>query len=288
MFCTKSSREQLLHLEYVKSISQRQLDGLGPLASMSTKYLEARFTKYLEARYRVLIKWGDESAALGKLIEDLALLQESQALGFTATEQQLTENIQYARDAFDNGEYDSYNKGYIESIGEDTYWNEVYPVKAEMMLSINNLHDHLMAEGQAVLYHDSKTIWIDFTEATLAKTTIVLSDTDHHSTSLEDVLGFLADVREVDRESLMTTADQSPTAPAETWVVYIRRTDGTLETINSDAAATVCSSEDEDGNVSRWICDAATEKETLADLEDAVLYIIVEPGDPLPIFTQDE
>ena len=200
----------------------------------------------------------------------------------------MTENIQYARDAFDNGEYDSYNKGYIESIGEDTYWNEVYPVKAQMMLSINNLHDHLMAEGQAVLYRDSKTIWIDFTEATLAKTTIVLSDSDHHSTSLEDVLGFLADVREVDRESLLTRADQSPQPHRTRGLSTSRRTDGTFETINSDAAATVCSSEDEDGNVSLWICDVATEKETLADLEGAVLYIIVEPGNPLPIFTQDE
>ena len=120
--------------------------------------------------------------------------------GLVPTDEELAENIKYARAAFDNGEYDPYNKDYAESMGEDIYWNEVYPAKARAMLSINKLRHHV--EWRAVSYTSAKTPWIDFSEATLAKTTIILPESDHHSTSLENVMGFLADVRQVNRESL--------------------------------------------------------------------------------------
>ena len=99
-------KEELLHLEYAKSISQRELDGLGPETGLPTKYLQAR--------HGVVIKWGPENAALGNLIQNLALVEEAQA-----------------RTTYDNGDYDEYNKGFITSIGEDTYWADVYPGKAD-------------------------------------------------------------------------------------------------------------------------------------------------------------
>ncbi len=271
-------KEELLHLEYAKSISQRELDGLGPETGLPTKYLQAR--------HGVVIKWGPENAALGNLIQNLALVEEAQALGVSPTEEEVAENIAHARTTYDNGDYDEYNKGFITSIGEDTYWADVYPGKAEILLSINNLHNHVAEEGEAVAYRDVKTLWLNFTEAVLAKTTIVLPDSDHHSTTLEDVLGFLADVREVDRESLLIPAEHLATAPADTWVVYVMLTDGTVETTESDEAAIVCSDEDAEGNVSLWICDEATGTEKIASLEDAELYVIVEPGNPLPVFDE--
>ena len=249
-------KEELHHQEYGKSISQRELDGLGPDTGAPTEFLEAR--------HGVVLKWGSETAALANLVQNLALFETAQELGLSATHEQVTGNISMARAAYDDGDYDPYNKGYIASIGEDAYWDVVYPGKAEMGLSIGNLHDHVT--GGAVLYRDAKTLWVDFIGAVLAETVISVPRSDHHSITLEDVLAFLADVREVDRESLLARPEHLKTAPADTWVIYVMLTDGTVETTESSEAAIVCSEEDAGGNVSLWICDEATGKRPIASL----------------------
>ena len=269
-------KQELHHLEYAKSVSQRELDGLGPETGAPTGYLKARHV--------TVLKWGSENAALASLVQNLALFEEARALGLSATDEQVAENMAMARAAYENGEYDPYNEGFVASTGEVAYWDDVYPGKAVMMLSIGNLHGQIT--GEAVLYRDAKALWVDFTEAVLAKTVITLPDSDHHSTTVENVLGFLADVREVDRESLLIPSEHLATAPADTWVVIVKLTDGTVETTKSSKAAAVCTDEDADGKVSRWICDEATRKEKIASLDDAVMYMIVEPGNPLPVFDE--
>ena len=271
-------KEEKLHVAHMKLLSERELAGLGTEAELPSKYLEARLG--------VVIKWGPETAALASLIQNLALLEEARALEVSATEEEVAENTALSRAAYDNGNYDPYNKGYIASIGEDTYWADVYPGKAEILLSIDNLHNHVAEEGEAVVYRKVKTLWVSFIEAVLAKTVIELPDSVHHSTTLEDVLGFLSDVRDVDRESLLIPAEHLAEAPAETWVVYVMLADGTVETTESDEAAVECSDEDTDGNVTRWICDEATGETEIASLEDSVMYMIVEPGNPLPVFDE--
>ena len=269
-------KQELHHVEYAKSVSQRELDGLGPETGAPTEYLEAR--------HGTVLKWGSENAALANLVMNLALLEEARALGLSATDEQVTENMAMARAAYENGEYDPYNQGFVAGIGEDAYWEAVYPGKAAMALSIGNLHDHVT--GGAVLYRDAKALRVDFTEGVLAKTVITLPASDHHSTTVENVLGFLADVREVDRASLLIPSEHLATAPADTWVVIVKLTDGKVETTKSSKAATVCTGEDADGKVSRWICDEATRKERIASLDDAVTYMIVEPGNLLPVFDE--
>ncbi len=68
--------------------------------------------------------------------------------------------------------------------------------------------------------------------------------------------------------------------------MYVMLADGTVETAESDEAAVECSDEDTDGNVTRWICDEATGETEIARLEDAVMYMIVEPGNPSPVFDE--
>ena len=269
-------KEQKLHAAYMESLAQRELDGSGPETGLPTKHLEAV--------YGVTTKWGVETASLAKLIEDLALFEKAMELGLTATDDDVAENQKRAREAYDNGEYDDYNKGYVESVGEDTYWNDVYPRKAKLSLSITKLRDHVEEEGEAVLYRDAKTLWLAYTETVMAETKVVLPESTHHSTTLDDVRDYLSDMRDVDRESLLIPAEYLEMAPEGTWVIYARSEAGTVEKTESDEAAVFCYDEDADGNVTRWVCDAATEKVTIADLEGAVLYMIVEPGDPLPVF----
>ena len=271
-------KEEILHLGHMRLISQRELDGLGPETGLPTKYLQAR--------QDVVIKWGTETAALSDLIQKQALLAVARDLDLAATEEQIAENIANARAAYDNGEYDEYNKGLITAIGEETYWAEVYPPKAELLLSINNLHAHVAAEGEAVVYKDVKTLWVNYTEGVMGKAAIALPESDEHSITLEDVQGFLADVREVDRESLLIPDEHLQTAPAGTWVIYTMQEDRVLQTIESDEAAIVCSEEDTEGNLREWICDAATETVEIASLDGVILYMIVEPGQLLPVFEE--
>ena len=181
-------------------------------------------------------------------------------------------------------DYSDYNKGYIQSVGEDTYWNEVYPRKAKLSLSIANLRAHVRAEGEAVAHAHAKGLWLSYTEGVMAQAEISLPESTHHSTTLDDVRDLLSEVRDVKREGLLIPDGRIEMAPDDKWVIYSMSEDGTVEKTESDEAAVFCYDEDADGNVTRWVCDEATGEVTIADLEGAVLYMIVEPGNPLPVF----
>ena len=269
-------KEEVRHLNQMKTLAQRELDGLGTDTELPTKYLEAR--------QAVLLKWGTDTAALSDLIQRHALMAQAKELEVAATAEEVAENIALAKAAYADGEYDTYTKGIIEATGEETYWAEIYPPKAKLSLSINNLHGHVADEADAVNYKDVKTLWIAYTKAVLDKAAITVSESDEHSVTLEDVQGFLADVRTVDRESLLTSSEDLVKAPAGTWIIYTMKDDRVPLKTETNVAATVCSEEDADGNVRNWICDAATENEEIASLDDVILFVIVEPGQQLPVF----
>lgn len=273
-------KEEILHMEQAYTLSQRQLDGLGADAGAPTKFLRAR--------QGVVTKWGTEVAAMANLVRSLALVHAAENKELSVTADEVTANVKYAKEAYENDQYDSYNKGYVESVGEDEYWDTVYPAKAKAMLTINKLYASVVAEGEEGNYPSAKTLWINFSETTLAKASIAIPESEHHSTSVEDVRSFLADVRTVDLDSLEMDDGEVSKAPDDKWVVYVKRSNGTIDEVQSSVAAHVCSSVDEEGNVSRWICDAETSKIKIAGLEDAVFYIVVDPGNPLPVFTQED
>ena len=271
-------KEEKLHRAHMQNLAQRELDGSVPETGLPTKHMEA-----LEG---VVTKWGAETASLSKLIMDLALFEKAKELELTATDDEIAESQKRAKQAYDNGEYDDYNKGYVESVGEDAYWKDVYPRKAKLSLSISKLHAHVAEEGEAVVHRDAKTLWLNYTETVMAEADVSLPESTHHSTTLDDVRDYLSDVRDVGRETLLIPAEHLETAPEGTWVIYAMSEDGTVEKTESDEAAVICYDEDDDGNVTRWVCDEATEEVTIADLEGAVLYMIVEPWDPLPVFEE--
>ena len=271
-------KEEKLHTTHMQNLAQRELDGSVPETGLPTKHLEAM--------HGVVTKWGVETASLAKLIMDLALFEKAEELELTATDDEIAENQKRAKKAYDNGEYDDYNKGYVESVGEDAYWKDVYPRKAKLSLSISKLRAHVAEEGEAVVHRDAKTLWLNYTETVMAAADVSLSESTHHSTTLDDVRDYLSDVRDAGRETLLIPAEHLETAPEGTWVIYAMSEDGTVEKTESDEAAVICYDEDDDGNVTRWVCDEATEEVTIADLEGAVLYMIVEPGDPLPVFEE--
>ena len=271
-------KEEILHATYMSTIAQRELDGLGPETGLPTKHLESL--------NGVVTKWGVETASLAKLIQDRALFEKAQELNVAATDDEVSKNLTMARRAYDNEEYDQYNKGYVKSTGEDIYWSDVYPTKAKLSLSISNLQDYIEEKDGATAHRDAKTLWVDFTAAVMDKANIMLPESTHHSTTKSDILDYLSDVRDVERNTLLRESQRLETAPKETWVICAMSEDGTVEKTESSVAAVMCFDEDEQGNVTRWVCDKATEEVRIADLESAVLYMIVEPGNPLPVFDE--
>lgn len=139
--------ETLQHLQYMKDISQRELDGL----------LETGLpSEYLQARQDIVTYWGDDSVALAALVLDSVMYQKAVAAGITVTSGEIDESVRLTRNVYENGEMDAYNEGFIESIGAERYWNEVLPLKVERDLMIDKLHDQIAAGSGSSMFNDAR------------------------------------------------------------------------------------------------------------------------------------
>ena len=264
--------EGLHHLDYMKDISQRELDGLQETGLP---------TEYLQARQDLVILWGNDNVALAMLVEDSLLHQKAMDLGLSVSGDEIDENVALARRLFESGEIDAYNKGYAQAKGMERYWNE-YPAKAERSLLRGKLHLYVASRDDSFSHADSTLAWHEFTEIALTGVEIRLSASEHHAASLESVLGHLASVREIDR-SRIRQANGLPRAPEDQWVVHIKPEGGLLVTRRFGTEPVYCHKAATD---SQGICDAQS-GELLMELGSDDLYAIVRPGAILPVFPEE-
>ncbi|MCY3692919.1 MAG: hypothetical protein OXI54_05300 [Chloroflexota bacterium] len=186
--------EAVLHLQHMKQMAEKELQGLGENADLPTDYLQDR--------HNLVTKWGDENAALASLIRDRILHQKATELGYEVTDKELEEGKKWARDAYERGELDAYTQGYIDSVGADHYWDNIYPVLATRLMATEKLYDGV-AEKARTQHHDMVRVhWHDFEEAVLAEAEIKVLESREHSATLDGVMGFLDDVRETNRSHL--------------------------------------------------------------------------------------
>ncbi|MYC33415.1 MAG: hypothetical protein F4X64_09595 [Chloroflexi bacterium] len=184
-------QEAVLHLQHSKEMAERELQGLGEDLGQPTDYLEAR--------HNLVLKWGDENVALASLIQEHVLHQKAKELGYEATEEELAESKEWARGAYERGELDAYTQGYIDSVGADHYWDNIYPVLATRSMAIEKLYDDV-AEKAGTQHHDEVRIhWHDFEEEVIVAAEIIVPESEGHSATLVGVMGFLDDVRETNR-----------------------------------------------------------------------------------------
>ena len=250
-------RDRVMHLQQMKDTAEREIQGLGVNPDMPTGYLEDRI-----------------------------LHQKAVELGYGATNEEINESAGYAREAYESGEMDSYNRGYIDSIGADAYFNEVYPVLIARSLSIKNLHNGVAQEMGVQEYADVRTHWHDFEERVIADAEVTVSESEEHSATLEGIMGFLSDVRKTNKHHIGKLLD-TPSAPEESWVAHVNREAyGSIEVLHHDAALDLCSEADADGNEAHYVCDI--NGEALVDLLDGDIFVITPPGEPLPVFPGDE
>ncbi|MXZ90447.1 MAG: hypothetical protein F4W95_10520 [Chloroflexi bacterium] len=181
-------QEAVMHLQHMKQMAERELQGLGEDMGQPTDYLESR--------HNLVLKWGDDNAALAGLIHERIMYQKAVELGYDATEEELAENIEWARESYERGQWDSYNQGYVESVGEEHYWESIYPVLLARSMAIQKLYEGLAKEVGTRYYDGESPLRYTFEEAVLAEADITVLESEEHSATLDGIVGFMEDVRE--------------------------------------------------------------------------------------------
>ena len=181
-------QEAVMHLQHMKQMAERELQGLGEDMGQPADYLEAR--------HNLVLKWGDDNVALAGLIHERIMYQKAVELGYDATEEELEEEKKWVRAAYERGELDEYTQEYIDSVGADRYWSSIYPVLLARSMAIEKLYEGLAKEVGTRYYDGEPPLRYTFEEAVLAEANITVLESEEHSATLDGVVGFMEDVRE--------------------------------------------------------------------------------------------
>ena len=270
-------QEAVLHLQHMKELAERELQGSGDETAPPTDYLRDR--------HELVLKWGDANAALASLIEGHILHQKAIELGYEVTDEELEEHMEWARDVYERGELDAYTQEYIDTVGPDHYWDNIYPELAIRSMILEKLYDGLYEKVGTQYYDEARPLRYVFEEEVIAAADIDLPESEEHSATLDGVMGFPDEVREINL-ALLRKDDDLPSAPEDSWVIHVKRADSeTWEVIYHDLEPQTCTGEDENGNKTHHICDA--DGNVLAEVGQGDTIVITRPGEALPIFSDD-
>ncbi|MDE2843095.1 MAG: hypothetical protein OXN21_06910 [Chloroflexota bacterium] len=184
-------QEAVMHLQHSKLMAEGALQ----------RRLHAEIghpIDYQEDLRNLGLKYGDDNVALAGLIHDHILYQKAVELGYEPTAEEVEANIEWARDAYKRGQWGEYNQGWIESVGEDHYFENIYPALVTRSMATEKLHQRLGQEVEARYYEGELPLRYQFEEAVLAKAEITVLESEEHSATLDGVLGYLAELRETD------------------------------------------------------------------------------------------
>ena len=195
-------REAVMHLQHSKELAERELQGLGEDMGQPTDYLEAR--------HNLVLKWGDDNVALSGLIQEHILYQKAVELGYDATKEEVEESIEWARDAYKRGQWDAYNQRWIESVGEDHYFENIYPALVTRSMATEKLYEGVAKEVGTRYYDGDLPLRYTFEKAVLSEADITVLESEDHSATLDGVMGFLDDVRETNIAHLRMDEDLTP------------------------------------------------------------------------------
>ena len=182
-------REAMMHRQHLKLMAEGALQ----------RRLHAEIghpTDYQEELRNLGLKYGDDNVALAGLIEEHVLYQKAVELGYEPTVEELEANIEWARGLYERGEWGEYNQGWIESVGEDHYFENIYPASVTRSMAIEKLHQGLGKEVETRYYDGDLPLRYQFEEAVLEAAEITVLESAEHSATLDGVLGFLEEVRE--------------------------------------------------------------------------------------------
>ena len=160
--------------------------------------LDTDFSKYLNARQETTASFGAANAALGGLIVESALFQRAVRLGYAGTSSEVADASAGARGAVEQGIVSPRYLDFVATIGEDRFWDEIFPVAVYRTISIEKMRGDL-ASGEFDLEWDlAQPAWLNIQEQALAETDVVLIDPEKvHPATVGGAVGFLEAVRAV-------------------------------------------------------------------------------------------
>ena len=162
--------------------------------------LDTDFSKYLKARQEKTAGFGAANAALGGLILESALFQRAIQLGYAATSSEVRDATAGARDAVEQGIVGPQYQDFVATVGEDRFWDEIYPVAVYRTFSIEKMRGDLASGEFDLAWDPAQPAWLNIQEQVLAETDVVLIGPEKvHPATLDGAVGLLEAVRVLTR-----------------------------------------------------------------------------------------
>ena len=111
-----------------------------------------------KARIEVMEKHGTDAVVLAGIVLEYATFSAAVSDGYKPTKEEVTEFVAQLRQTYEqhsdsvdsNWGFTAELKAYIEEIGEDKYWSEVYPLEAERRIAVVKWQEAAINEDENV------------------------------------------------------------------------------------------------------------------------------------------
>ncbi len=115
------------------------------IVETNLEYMKGEISKgsfdssFLQEFVQLIERTGVQTVALGSLIQDRALYERAVANGFSATDQEVTARLERDRELFRVNPEVAQVNAYIEAVGQDRYWSELYPAVLRREMAIQKM-----------------------------------------------------------------------------------------------------------------------------------------------------
>lgn len=175
------------------------------IVETNLEYMKGEISKgsfdssFLQEFVQLIERTGVQTVALGSLIQDRALYERAVANGFSAADQEVTARLERDGELFRDppigAQTTAYQAtAYIEAVGEDRYWSELYPAMLRREMAIHNMWTATMADFAD--QGSRKTVWADVQKQAIGSVSIeVLAPDAIAPATVKDALAYLNDYR---------------------------------------------------------------------------------------------
>lgn len=161
------------------------------------------FTAYI----RALEKYGGDVVGLAALIADYAEFSAAIDAGHSASEAEVAEYVKMTRDALDRQSAAAASEwgmlpemqGYIDAVGENRFWSEIYPDRLARDITIGKWHQAAISEysgGEDIALRDETAdkILHELTLSALDNADIEIVDAEKARANPDDALAYLREL----------------------------------------------------------------------------------------------
>lgn len=170
------------------------------IVETNLEYMKGEISKgsfdssFLQEFVQLIERTGVQTVALGSLIQDRALYERAVANGFSATDQEVTARLERDRELIRDTPVGAQAIAYIEAVGEDRYWSELYPAILRREMAIHNMWTATVADFADQGRNESA--WADVKRQALNSVSIEVLDADAIApATVSNALAYLEEYR---------------------------------------------------------------------------------------------